>query len=164
MIKKFSSINTKEEILSLAYELWKLSADEYKSNFSNIDSPFRALYNEGMKYRRIHCTIAGEIALNVYYNGSVNSTLDRDGKILYFSALVHDIKKFHKKHSRVGARWIRENLKYFVEIDEDDLEEICCLVKHHKSSDNEYESKLLNILQYSDSESKRRETKLNDIV
>ena len=164
MVKKFSDINTKEEVLSLAYELWKLSADEYKGNFSHIDSIFRTLYSEGMKYRRIHCTIAGEIALKEYYNGNISNTLDRDGKILYFSTLVHDIKKFHKKHSRVGAKWINDNLKYFVVINNEDLEEICCLIKYHKSNCNEYESNLLSILKYSDSESKRREKHLNNII
>lgn len=164
MVRNFSKINTKSEVFSLACELWKLSSDEYKSNFSNIDSPFRTLYSEGMKYRKIHCTIAGELALNEYYNGELSSTLDRNGKILYFATLVHDIKKFHKKHSKVGARWIKENLKYFVEINKDDLEEICCLIKYHKSNDDEYGSELLKILQYSDNESKRREKNLYHII
>ena len=119
-IKNFSEINTKEELSELAYRLWKSSSDEYKDKLSSFEEQIKNLYTEAMKYRRIHCAIAGEIAIKIYLKrqglkGGEENELNNELKLLYFATLIHDIKKFDRKHSKIGAKWININLKKYTE-------------------------------------------------
>ena len=169
-LKNFSEITTKEELSELAYKLWKASSDEYKDKLSSFQEQIKSLYSEAMKYRRIHCAIAGEIAIKIYLKkqqglkGGEENELNDELKLLYFATLIHDIKKFDKKHSKIGAKWININLKKYINIKEGELEEICNLVRYHKGSINEYNSELLEILQTSDEESKKIEKEFFKIV
>lgn len=162
-IKKFSEINTKEELSELAYRLWKSSSDEYKDKLSSFEEQIKNLYTEAMKYRRIHCVIAGEIVIKIYFDMK-KEIKEEELKVLYFATLIHDIKKFDKKHSKMGAKWISYNLRKFVNIQEEELQEICNLVRFHKGSINEYSNELLEILQKSDEESRRLERELFKII
>lgn len=166
-LKNFSEITTKEELSELAYKLWKSSSDEYKDKLSSFEEQIKNLYTEAMKYRRIHCAIAGEIVIKMYLERE--KTLKKEEyndelKILYFATLIHDIKKFDKKHGKMGAKWISYNLRKFVNIQEEELQEICNLVRFHKGSINEYSNELLEILQKSDEESRRLERELFKII
>lgn len=162
-IKNFSEINTKEELSELAYRLWKSSSDEYKDKLSSFEEQIKNLYTEAMKYRRIHCAIAGEIVIKIYFDMK-KEIKEEELKVLYFATLIHDIKKFDKKHSKMGAKWISYNLRKFVNIQEEELQEICNLVRFHKGSINEYSNELLEILQKSDEESRRLERELFKII
>ena len=119
-LKNFSEITTKEELSELAYKLWKASSDEYKDKLSSFQEQIKSLYGEAMKYRRIHCAIAGEIAIKIYLKkqqglkGGEENELNDELKLLYFATLIHDIKKFDKKHSKIGAKWININLKKYI--------------------------------------------------
>lgn len=166
-LKNFSEITTKEELSELAYKLWKSSSDEYKDKLSNLEGQIKNLYTEAMKYRRIHCAIAGEIVIKIYLERKKTSNEEyysNELKILYFATLIHDIKKFDKKHSKIGAKWISYNLRNFVNIKEEELKEICNLVRFHKGSINEYSSELLETLQISDEESRKVEKKLFKVL
>jgi len=163
-LKNFSEITTKEELSELAYKLWKVSSDEYKSKLSSFEEQIKNLYTEAMKYRRIHCAIAGEIVIKIYFDMKKEKIYNDELKILYFATLIHDIKKFDKKHSKMGAKWISYNLRKFVNIQEKDLQEICNLVRFHKGSINEYSNELLEILQISDKESRNVEKELFKII
>ena len=163
-LKNFSEITTKEELSELAYKLWKVSSDEYKSKLSSFEEQIKNLYTEAMKYRRIHCAIAGEIVIKIYFHMKKEKIYNDELKILYFATLIHDIKKFDKKHSKMGAKWISYNLRKFVNIQEKDLQEICNLVRFHKGSINEYSNELLEILQISDKESRNIEKELFKII
>lgn len=162
-LKNFSEITTKEELSELAYKLWKSSSDEYKDKLSSFEEQIKNLYTEAMKYRRIHCAIAGEIVIKIYFDMK-KEIKEEDLKILYFATLIHDIKKFDKKHSKMGAKWISCNLRKFVNIKEEELQKICNLVRFHKGSINEYSNELLEILQKSDEESRKIEKKLFNII
>ena len=162
-IKNFSEITTKEELSELAYRLWKSSSDEYKDKLSSFEEQIKNLYTEAMKYRRIHCAIAGEIVIKIYFDMK-KEIKEEELKVLYFATLIHDIKKFDKKHSKMGAKWISYNLRKFVNIQEEELQEICNLVRFHKGSINEYSNELLEILQKSDEESRRLERELFKII
>lgn len=162
-LKSFSEITTKEELSELAYRLWKSSSDEYKDKLSSFEEQIKNLYTEAMKYRRIHCAIAGEIVIKIYFDMK-KEIKEEDLKVLYFATLIHDIKKFDKKHSKMGAKWISYNLKKFVNIQEDELQKICNLVRFHKGSINEYSNELLEILQKSDEESRKVERELFKII
>ncbi|MGM9979680.1 MAG: HD domain-containing protein [Clostridium sp.] len=163
-LKNFSEITTKEELSELAYKLWKVSSDEYKSKLSSFEEQIKNLYTEAMKYRRIHCAIAGEFVIKIYFDMKKEKIYNDELKILYFATLIHDIKKFDKKHSKMGAKWISYNLRKFVNIQEKDLQEICNLVRFHKGSINEYSNELLEILQISDKESRNVEKELFKII
>ncbi|MDY4077639.1 MAG: HD domain-containing protein [Clostridium sp.] len=166
-LKNFSEITTKEELSELAYKLWKSSSDEYKDKLSSFEGQSKNLYTEAMKYRRIHCAIAAEIVIKIYLERKKTSRKEEysdELKILYFATLIHDIKKFDKKHSKVGAKWINYNLRKFVNTKEEELKEICNLVRFHKGSINEYPSELLEILQISDEESRKVEKKLFETI
>ena len=167
-LKNFSEITTKEELSALAYKLWKASSEEYKNKLPYFEENIKNLYSEAMKYRRLHCSIAGEIAIKIYLERQGENTLEGalsyELKILYFSTLVHDIKKFDRKHSKMGAKWLKLNLRKYINIEEESLEEICNLVRFHKGSVNEYSNELLEILQLSDEESRRREKEVDRIM
>ena len=163
-LKNFSEITTKEELSELAYKLWKVSSDEYKSKLSSFEEQIKNLYTEAMKYRRIHCAIAGEIVIKIYFHMKKEKIYNDELKILYFATLIHDIKKFDKKHSKMGAKWISYNLRKLVNIQEKDLQEICNLVRFHKGTINEYSNELLEILQISDKESRNIEKELFKII
>lgn len=163
-LKNFSEITTKEELSELAYKLWKVSSDEYKDKLSSFEEQIKNLYTEAMRYRRIHCAIAGEIVIKIYLDMKKEEIYNDELKILYFATLIHDIKKFDKKHSKIGAKWISYNLRKFVNIQEEELQEICNLVRFHKGSIKEYSNELLEILQISDKESRSVEKELFKII
>lgn len=168
ILKDFSEITTKEELSELAYKLWKKSSDEYKNKLSSFEEQIKNLYTEAMKYRRIHCAIAGEFVLKIYFERQKEELNTEDYndelRILYFATLIHDIKKFDKKHSKMGAKWISCNLRKFINIQEEDLQEICNLVRFHKGSINECSNELLEILQISDKESRRVEKEFFKVI
>ena len=86
-LKNFSEITTKEELSELAHKLWKRSSDEYKDKLSSGEGKIKNLYTEAMKYRRIHCAIAGEIVIKIYLERKKTlgkKEYSNELKILYF--------------------------------------------------------------------------------
>lgn len=147
-------------ILKISYDIWDRSIEEYKKTMNDYNN---VTYKDAMKYRYYHSKLTGDIALKLYRKYIINKN-DGNERILYLSALIHDIKKIDKKHSLVGADWIRKNIKDFFEMCDEDIEKVALLVRYHKSSVKKIENiqdenilDLILILQVADSLSKFRE-------
>lgn len=157
---KFEEITNEREILKICYSMWKRSIDEYKNE--QIDSRSRSFIGEAMKYRWYHCRLTGEISLEVY-DSMCNGARCDDWRILYFAALTHDIKKYDHRHCKVGACWIKDNIRDFLDIKDEEVNAISELISAHKSKINEgYEDKerisiLLENLKIGDKLSKEKE-------
>ena len=157
--KKFEEVSI-ECILKISYDIWDRSMEEYKKTMNECNN---ITYKDAMKYRYYHSKLTGDIALKLYRKYIINKD-NRDERILYLSALTHDIKKIDKKHIQAGADWIRNNIGDFFEISDDDIEKVALLVRYHKSSVKKIEHiqdknilDLILILQIADSLSKFRE-------
>lgn len=155
--KKFADVSI-EDILEISYDIWDRSIGEYKNLTDKNDN-----YKDAMKYRYYHSKLTGDIALSLYRK-YISDKDDMNKRILYLSAITHDIKKIDKKHSVVGAEWIKNNLKDFFDISDEDVEKVSLLIRYHKSSmkkiENIEDNDILNlilILQISDCLSKFRE-------
>lgn len=151
-----------DEILFISYEMWEQSIEEYKKT---IDFENNITYKDAMKYRYYHCKLTGDIALNLYRKYSNNK--DEEVRLIYLAALIHDIKKLHKKHSIAGAEWAEVNLKEYFNISNEDVEIVALLIRHHKSSkrkldyiDDKNIINLIILLQIADSLSKFKEKSL----
>lgn len=157
--RKFEEVSM-EDILEISYDIWDRSIEEYKKSINNDNN---ATYKDAMKYRYYHSKLTGDIALKIYRKYIIDKD-DMNERILYLSALTHDIKKIDKKHSMVGADWVRNNLKDFFDISYEDIEKVALLVRYHKSSVKKIEHikdknilNLILVLQIADSLSKFRE-------
>lgn len=168
-VKKFEEMSIKD-ILEISNTIWKKSSDDYKNSLDK-ENKLKTVYKDGLKYRYYHCKITADLVLDLYSKNKIIKAIEQNIlalKILYMSALLHDIRKFNNKHGVEGAKWIKENLRLFVEIDDEVLECICALVRSHKSTKIETEKVVINdvliplkellyILQISDEASKMKE-------
>lgn len=125
---------------------------------------------EEMKGREEHCKKVSQIALLLFENIYKKSLIDindkekdYEKKVLYISSLLHDVKKYKKKHHIAASEYVKKKL---TEIDKDEMEDIGIIIKGHNSEDDIkfiYDSKkissnnlikLILIIRYADKLSK----------
>lgn len=96
-------------------------------------------------YRKIHCKIVADLGKDMFNSnfGYLNLNENRMylENVLYLSSLIHDIKKFNKKHGTYGANWIISKLtdnEYCIRnnipiLSLDICNDVFMLIKFHKS-------------------------------
>lgn len=143
----------KKELLKLSNDLWNKSRDEYLQIYSDED-----VYKDIMDYRKYYCKIVADLAIEMFdeFYSQLFADSDTDDtrkNSLYFACLVHDIKKINPKHSKAGAKFIK---------DADEIREITYInksivrkiIKYHKSKKNKKDSDYLKKISNMDNELK----------
>ncbi|MEW8996152.1 HD domain-containing protein [Clostridium sp.] len=127
------------ELNDLSSKLWYKSTCNYARKVKlplSSEISKTALLIDAMRYRQYHSQQVADIALKLFDNNITTfkkefTEIDYTRKILYFSCLIHDIKKFNEPHNKNGAEWFQKNIKNFCHLDDSALFQIYTIILHH---------------------------------
>lgn len=127
------NVQKRDELLKICFKLWKDSSDEY---LENVDEDLEDLIKDTMRYRRYHCFLVGEAAINLLEkNYELLNLVDNDSidyyKVLYISSLLHDIKKIDKKHGKAASKWLKDKKERLNILSDEEFQAVRLLIKYH---------------------------------
>lgn len=129
----------KTGLREISNTLWNKSIEEYEKSI--ISEDMKDVFKDAMRYRQYHSKLVSDIAIEIFECNLKNilsevENIEYQRKILYLSSLIHDIKKLDKNHNKIGAQWVEENIKDYLIIDNQSVEDICKIISKHKQDAN----------------------------